>query len=310
MRGPAAFEEFYGCHYGERWSRLREALLSPPSKVLMHNPFAGPVRTADASIEAALQSIYKDAFPVRLFAPGATYRRAERTTSESGVDLFYELDLASVCAALALPLVPGERWLDLCAAPGGKTLTRIFARGGVGETVATDISPARVARLKAVLHDYLPGEIFDRVKVFRRDAARWRARGEDFAAVLVDAPCSAEHHLLAKPAGLAGWTVKRSKGLAMRQHALLCAALELAAPGSHVLYSTCSVSPLENDAVIGRFLRKREGRVETAQAPVWLGERTRHGVEIFPDRAGAGPIYYSLLRSSDLTGNSRTKSAP
>lgn len=285
MRGAAGFESFYTEHFGERWARLKAALTEPSPKVRLLNPFYGDLDSAGGDF------VFGKEFPVKILRSGE-----DGPAPKGGLSAHYGLDLASVLAACALPLSAGMRWLDMCAAPGGKALTKIFSLNGDVETVANDVSAARVQRLKAVFHDHLPEAVLAKTKVIRRDAARWRARGEEYDSILVDAPCSAEHHLLARPRILDEWSVKRSKTLAIRQHTLLCSALELVKVGGHILYSTCSVSPFENDAVIKRFLEKRGGRVRLIEAPVWVGERSPCGVEIHPDKFGTGPIFYSLLR--------------
>jgi 16S rRNA C967 or C1407 C5-methylase (RsmB/RsmF family) len=285
MRGAAGFENFYAEHFGDRWPALKAALAAASAKVRLLNPFYGDIKVPAGDV------LFGGRLPVTIVAGSG-----EKLLPVNGIHADYELDLASVLTACALPLEKGANWLDLCAAPGGKALTKIFALAGDARTLANDVSAARVQRLKAVFHDYLPPEILAKTRVQHRDATKWRARGENFDAVLVDAPCSAEHHMLSKPKILGEWSANRSKTLAIRQHTLLCSALELVKPGGFILYSTCSISPFENDAVVERFLDKRKGRVSLRGAQVWLGERTPFGIEIHPDKCGSGPIYYSLMQ--------------
>ncbi len=287
MRGASGFEKFYSEHFGERWPRLRAALQTPTLKVWLVNPFYR------GELPDGAEPILQGQLPVDIRRPVEGWKRPEPDFSG-----FYEMDLASVLTACALPLGLGERWLDMCAAPGGKTLTKIFSHRGEVDTLANDASETRLKRLRAVLHDFIPDEKFKRIKVVHRDATRWRASAAEFDSLLIDAPCSAEHHMIGKPKYLEEWSAKRSKTLAMRQHAILCSALEFLKPGGHLLYSTCSISPFENDAVVERFIKKREGRVLLNQAPLWLGQRTSHGVEIHPDKHQSGPIYYSLLKKT------------
>lgn len=209
----------------------------------------------------------------------------------------YSLDEASLFPARALAVQSGETVADFCAAPGGKLLTLIFSVKGEARFLACDLSPARVQRLKAILHDCLPPEILKRVEVRKTDAARLgqRLKGE-LDRVLVDAPCSGERHLLHSPKELERWSVKGSKRLAIRQHALLCSALDSVKPGGRVVYSTCSISPLENDGVIERLHESREGRFEVLPLAHDKGEATRFGWLILPDTAGCGPIYTAALQ--------------
>jgi 16S rRNA C967 or C1407 C5-methylase (RsmB/RsmF family) len=114
--------------------------------------------------------------------------------------------------------------------------------------------------------------------------------------ILLDVPCSSERHILASSRHLARWTRSRTKHLAVQQFAMLAAAVDAAKPGGYVLYSTCALSPAENDGVIDKALKKRAGRFSVRSAEVEWAEPTRHGYQILPDTAcGRGPIYLSLL---------------
>lgn len=209
----------------------------------------------------------------------------------------YSLDEASLFPARALAVQPGDEVADFCAAPGGKLLAVIFSVKGQGQFLASDLSAARVQRLKAILHDCLPPEVLRNVQVRKADAALWGRRlGENFDRVLVDAPCSGERHLLHSPKELERWSIKGSKRLAIRQHALLCAALDSVKPGGRVVYSTCSISPIENDDVIARLYKSRDGQFEVLSLQHEMGEPTQHGWLILPDTAGCGPIYTAAIQ--------------
>lgn len=204
----------------------------------------------------------------------------------------YALDPASLYPIEQLDLRPELRIADFCASPGGKALAGIFALRGQGEWFCNDLSPGRVSRLKAVLHDCLPPEILARVRVSCSDASRWGLRWTgEFDRVLVDAPCSGERHLLASPQELARWSLKGSKRLAIRQHALLCSAVDCLRPGGRLVYSTCSISEIENDLVIDKLLKSRRAQIVVAKSDVLRGEATRHGRIFLPDTEYGGPIY-------------------
>ncbi len=253
----------------------------------------------------------------------------------------YLLDPASLWPAKALEVQPGEQVADLCAAPGGKSLALLFdlvERFGLSaitdfRLLCSDQSLARIKRLKSVLRTYLPPEVLDRVEVFHRDASRWGLYESDvYDRVLVDAPCSGERHLLQQPKELKKWSKARSRHLTQRQVALLCSALQILKPGGRLVYSTCTVSPLENDSVIEQFQKKRRGRFKVLQSlsapplgplssgafpseasasdsfitqtspphppvkPTRSAEQTRWGWQIWPDHCqGAGPIYFCVM---------------
>jgi 16S rRNA (cytosine967-C5)-methyltransferase len=156
-------------------------------------------------------------------------------------------DAAAAVPARLLGVKPGERVLDLCAAPGGKTL-QLAAAGG--EVVAVDRSAARLKRLTANLaRTNLAAE------VVAADATVWTDT-RSFDAVLLDAPCSAtgtfrrQPDVLrqAKPADIARLTALQSR--------LLDAAAERTGPGGRLVYSVCSLEPEESEAQARAFLKR------------------------------------------------------
>lgn len=207
----------------------------------------------------------------------------------------YSLDEASTLPPRWLDVRPGSFHADFCASPGGKLLQVAFAQPSA-RFFASDLSSARVARLKAVLHDCVPAEVLSRFEVRLADASRWGLKFKDtFDSVLVDAPCSGERHLLASSKELGRWSKKSSQRLAVRQHALLCSGLDSLKSGGRLVYSTCALSPFENDGVIKKLLKSREGLFEVVKVDEKLGEPTDLGWIILPDRFDCGPIYFSVL---------------
>ncbi|MDR1626190.1 MAG: RsmB/NOP family class I SAM-dependent RNA methyltransferase [Spirochaetia bacterium] len=210
----------------------------------------------------------------------------------------YCLDAASLAAARALGETGGSRVLDMCAAPGGKTLVLASTLGPGGRITANERSAHRRRRLLAVLDAHLPPELRCRVGVTGRDAARWGLYEQNaYDSVLLDAPCSSERHLILNPKHLASWSPARIRHLAQQAYAMLLAALAAAAPGGRVLYSVCALCAEEGDGVI---LRARE-RLPEGFAVLETGcdipsEKTLFGRKVLPDRAGgAGPMYFALL---------------
>jgi 16S rRNA C967 or C1407 C5-methylase (RsmB/RsmF family) len=253
--GARDFAAYFAAVYGERWPALRAALEDEPRKTTLSNPFG-------------LQD--------------------------------YALDEASLYPVKHLDLQPGQRIADLCASPGGKSLAGIFALKGEGQWFCNDLSPVRTTRLRAVLFDCVPSEVMARVHVSRSDASRWGIRGQRaelaaFDRVLVDAPCSGERHLLAAPMELARWSAKSSRRLSVRQHALLCSGFDCLRVGGRIVYSTCSISPGENDGVVEKLLKSRAGRARVIMVDERAGEPTAYGHIFLPDVAGSGPIYFSVI---------------
>lgn len=165
-------------------------------------------------------------------------------TLSDGLIRDYFLDEASYWAALSLGVQPGEEVLDLCAAPGGKSLVLALALEGKGSLTSNDRSSARRARLHRVLKDHLPPEFYETVKVTGRDAVSWGIHQPDrYDRVLLDAPCSSERHVFGSDSHRNQWTPNRTKALARQAYAMAVSALMTVKPGGTVLYSTCALSP-------------------------------------------------------------------
>jgi 16S rRNA C967 or C1407 C5-methylase (RsmB/RsmF family) len=217
----------------------------------------------------------------------------------------YVMDQASIAAASVLGVRPGDEVLDLCAAPGGKTLILAEHLKGSGMITANELSRDRRIRLLKVIEDHVPVDQRDRIKVTGFDGNQFGLKKPgEYDRVLLDAPCSSERHLLQVDSSMRDWKESRTRQLAMRQYSLICSALLSLKPGGVLVYSTCSISPLENDGVVERLLKKKEDQVvldplseeEVSQLIVGL-EKTSAGYRIFPDQAqGAGPIYFARLK--------------
>ncbi|MCR5189008.1 MAG: RsmB/NOP family class I SAM-dependent RNA methyltransferase [Treponema sp.] len=231
-----------------------------------------------------------------------------------GAEKEYFLDSASVLAALCLPLKGAENILDLCAAPGGKTLVLASRMDEEAKLSANERSPERKHRLSTVVQTCLPTEIQERITVSCSDGATWCTRqSECFDRILLDAPCSSERHVIADPKYLNTWSLSRIKTVSMEQWALLSSAYRLLTPGGILLYSTCALCPQENDLMIEKLYKKfnKDGSAFSLLEPdpqpdeiknncdIELPgfERTKYGFQILPDKEkGAGPIYFTILQ--------------
>lgn len=212
----------------------------------------------------------------------------------------YRLDSASVAAARALRLPDSGEILDACAAPGGKSLVLGSAMGPGARLLCNELSSDRRRRLSDVLNRHLPPATRSRVTVSGFDAAAAGGRASErgrFGAILLDAPCSSERHVLKDASALREWTPARIKFLSRRQWSLLSSAFLLLAPGGSLVYATCALSPEENDGPVRRLLDKYGDEVALDPLPDASGaERTEYGVHYLPDLAsGAGPLYVARV---------------
>lgn len=229
-------------------------------------------------------------------------------SADSGSRLYshWNMDAASVIAAHMLGVKPGDKVLDLCAAPGGKSivLAQMLWPGMHAEIPLTGDSDAkqedsnlhsnefdktRNARLESNLKSYLPQTLLtdNYVKVLRIDGSEKSAAadlplGEDgYDKVLLDAPCSSERHIIhayvkANASGqiadeMSNWKSSHSKTLAKTQLALLLTAVKAVKIGGSILYATCSISHEENDDVVERVLDalKRDRKKSSGAPTAW-----------------------------------------
>ena len=224
--------------------------------------------------------------------------RFETLRFEQSLEPYY-LDSASVFAAKALGVEPGMDVLDMCAAPGGKSLIIASMLQGRGSLQCNDRSPERRVRLEHVLENSLPAEWRNIIKVTGYDGVKFGLhKKESFDRILLDAPCSSDRHVLNSPAHLEVWSAKRIKRLSVEQGSLLASAIDALRPGGVLVYGTCALSPLENDGVVSRILKKRPAAqtVEITDIPEGA-DRTEFGVHILPDKTqGSGPIYCAKIQ--------------
>jgi 16S rRNA C967 or C1407 C5-methylase (RsmB/RsmF family) len=214
----------------------------------------------------------------------------------------YKLDRASVLAALSLTLPASGIILDACAAPGGKSLVLASRISSDVNLLCNELSAERRRRLKNTLSEHLDGEKLSRVSVSGLDAASLGGRKSEwnrFEAILLDAPCSSERHVIQSPKALAEWTEARPRFLSRRQWSLLSAAFLLLKPGGSLVYATCALSPEENDGPVSRLMEKYAAAVELDEPDFAEGEKTKYGRLILPDVSNSmGPMYVASFRKS------------
>jgi len=194
---------------------------------------------------------------------GAFLLPDETETLESGspgkhphhaAGLYYLQDPSAMVAAELLDPQPGERVLDLAAAPGGKATHIVSLMRSEGLLVANEIHGQRVWDLaenlerwgarNALITNESPERLADRFAGF-------------FDRVLLDAPCSGEGMYRKSDAARREWSPELVLGCALRQSHILAQAARLVRPGGRLVYSTCTFAPEENEGVISQLLAHR-----------------------------------------------------
>lgn len=256
---------------------------------LMHPPFTLRVNVRHGGVDAYLQRLAEAGIAARQTGPDAvTLEKAQPVHALPGFDAGHVSvqDAGAQWAARLLDAQPGERVLDACAAPGGKT-GHILERADV-DLVALDSDAARLARV---------AENLDRLHLsatlVEGDAALPDAwwDGRPFERILADVPCSASGVVrrnpdikwLRRPADIAQF--------AAQQAVMLEALWRLLAPGGTLLYATCSIFDEENDAQVRAFLARHPG-AERCPLPAPITDGA-----LLPSADHDG-FFYALLRKT------------
>jgi 16S rRNA (cytosine1407-C5)-methyltransferase len=173
----------------------------------------------------------------------------------------YVQSLSSMIPPIVLDPHAGEKILDIAAAPGSKTTQMAALMQDKGEIIANDTSHVRRYRLQANLD--MQGVHIARIE--KTDGrGLWSQYPEYFDKTLVDVPCSMEGRFLGTDAKTyKDWSPKKVKILSNLQRWILRSAISATKPGGTIVYSTCTLSPEENEGVIDWVLQKEAGNIQT-----------------------------------------------
>lgn len=222
--------------------------------------------------------------------------------------LYYVQEPSAMSPGAYLPIVPGDRVLDLCAAPGGKS-TQIAARmQGEGVLVSNDISVSRAKALLKNLENFGVRESIVTSETSEKLASKWPGY---FDKILIDAPCSGEGMFRKNESAVKSWETYGVAHCVSLQEGILEDAAKMLKPNGMLLYSTCTFSPEENEGMIGAFLQKhpdfkvvpltpvggiQQGRPEWINAPSSL----KGALRLWPHHlAGEGHFVCLLKREGD-----------
>lgn len=170
--------------------------------------------------------------------------------------LYYMQEPSAMAPAGALEVLPGERVLDLCAAPGGKSTQLAAAMGGRGVLVANEIHPGRA---RVLLENLERLGVENAVVLCEKPERLLQHFGAWFDAVLVDAPCSGEGLFRREEEARRQWSPAQVEACAQRQAQILRCAAGLVRPGGRLVYSTCTFNKKENEGNVEGFLREQPG---------------------------------------------------
>ncbi len=279
----------------EDWEAILDANNQRPPMVLRVNCLQQSVAAyAALLLEAGIDSLPVPNVPSALTLPQAVGVEKLPGFKQGCVSV---QDAGAQLAAQLLPVVAGERVLDACAAPGGKTCHLLESQPDADEVVALDIDSKRLQHIQ---------ENLDRLKlqatllaVDAADTASWWD-GKLFDRILLDAPCSASGVIRRHPDIKVLRRAADINQLAKQQQRLLDAMWPLLAPGGMLLYVTCSVLKRENSDQIMRFIEAHPDCQEIKISADW-GRRLETGRQVLPGEQGMDGFYFACLSKISTT---------
>ena len=262
---------------------------------LLHPPFTLRVNGRHGDVASYLRRLNEAGLPAHQTGPDAvTLDRAVPVHSLPGFDEGHVSvqDAGAQWAARLLDAQPGERVLDACAAPGGKTghiLERAASNSSAVDLIALDVDATRLARVQDNLD-----RLHLAATLVEGDAAKPEAwwDGRPFDRILADVPCSASGVVRRNPD--IKW-LRRPDDIAQfaaQQAVMLEALWRLLAPGGTLLYATCSIFNEENDGQVRAFLMRHPDDAERCTLPEPLSDGS-----LLPDAEHDG-FFYALLRKT------------
>lgn len=301
---PDAFLENMRQLLGDEYPAFLHSLDESPALALRLNP-------KRQNAEAAARSFVDGAVPWaahgRYLKPDAESRPGGSIAHAAGA--FYLQEASAMASAAVLDARPGERVLDLCAAPGGKSTQIAEQLSDRGLLVSNDPQCSRARILASNLERMGAANAIVICALPRQLAALWEGL---FDAVLVDAPCSGEGMFRRNPASRDEWSSSSPAGCAKRQAEILDQAARLVRPGGRLVYSTCTFNTEENEKnVLCLLARRQDFSAEDFSLPL-VGASEGGMLRLFPHRVrGDGHFVAKLRRAgSDTTPSRSAAKAP
>ncbi len=213
----------------------------------------------------------------------------------------YKFDPVSAVPVIALEPGKNEKILDMCAAPGTKTILIAHITNNSADITANDISRKRILRLRENLRNYKINAKITKIS--------GRIIKDKFDKVLLDAPCSGEGLINKKEKMLSAWSERRIKFLAKKQKKLIANAFNILNNNGILVYSTCVFAPEENEDVVQYLLDKNENaEIENVNVNVnhspgileWksrkFSEDMKKCMRIYPHQNGTGGFFVARIR--------------
>ncbi|XP_004446701.1 tRNA (cytosine(34)-C(5))-methyltransferase, mitochondrial isoform X2 [Dasypus novemcinctus] len=308
------FEKQYSKEFGDAWDTIRDILTSPScwQYAVLFNRFNYPFELEKDLHLKGYHRLFQGSLPyypesMNCYLSTTPNQLPSERHQIGNLKKYYLLNAASLLPVLALELQDGEKVLDLCAAPGGKSVA-LLQCAYPGYLQCNEYDSLRSRWLRQTLESFIPQPLVNVIKVSELDGREMGdAQPETFDKVLVDAPCSNDRSwLFSSDSQKAASRISQRRKLPVLQKELLRSAIKALRPGGLLVYSTCTLSKAENQNVISEILNSYSNLV-----PVDLKEMARTCTQDFtfastgqewellviPDKGKAwGPMYVAKLK--------------
>ncbi|MBN2120384.1 MAG: RsmB/NOP family class I SAM-dependent RNA methyltransferase [Candidatus Omnitrophica bacterium] len=259
-RLPAQFLERIKRIYPKEYPAVLSSFLTDKNTTFRANLIKIDIKTLTQRLKSANIQFRRVDWYNSAFILVKPSQREFQATDFYKQSFIYLQNLSSMVAVMLLEPKEGERILDLCSAPGGKTTQIVSETRGEAQVVAVEKIKVRFYKLLANLKNQGQERL---VKTYLADGTIFfRNHADYFDKVLVDAPCSSEANFLVhNPKSYSYWSPRKIKEAQHKQKRLLFSGIMSLKPGGRLVYSTCTFSPEENEQVINWALNKFKDKV-------------------------------------------------
>lgn len=258
------------------------------------------VNTAKVTPEAFPELVSWDLKPVPWIPNGFYYEGTERPAKDPYyyAGLYYLQEPSAMTPAMLLPVEPGDRVLDLCGAPGGKSTELGVKLAGKGVLISNDISNSRA---KALLKNLELWGISNICVTSETPDKLADVFGPWFDKILIDAPCSGEGMFRKDDDMVKSYEERGPEYYSEIQKEITDQAVRMLAPGGLLLYSTCTFSRCEDEEIICHILENHQ-EMELIRLPLFEGASGGIGLDgcirLFPHKIKGEGHFISLLRKN------------
>lgn len=245
------------------------------------------------------KNISHDGQPVRWYSQGKILNSRPSFTLDPlfHAGCYYPQESSSMFLYYVLECLYGDKrnitCLDLCAAPGGKSLLISSFLGNEGRLISNEIIRSR----NSILRENLIKWGADNALITCNESSDFSKLKQYFNCVITDAPCSGEGMFRKDRQSRNEWSPNNVKFCAGRQKRILEEIAPAVKEGGYLIYSTCTFSHDENDAQVANLLATgRFEEIEIPLQPEWNITRTKHGLQFFPHKVPGEGFYISVLR--------------